>query len=497
MYNPIPPTVASEAPPTVAAVLGVSLLVLLIIALAARHRVQKRTEVHRRAEAEIRAERERLESELLAARAAISDAETERTALHSALAASQAASESLQSTLQQLTTDVYDRLLLQQSNAFAQTTAALEQRAAAEITALRTVLDSAADERVSAHLAPVADAIGRVEQMLEATHARQATGGARVETVLQTLADEQRRHWQDTRQLASAFRSAQLRGTFGEFALIRALEHAGLRRGVHFEDQPTDRDDAGAFRPDVLVRLPDGRAVAVDSKTPLEHLLGAYSIDDAVEQRRLLQLHARSVRRHIDQLAQRAYPARLQASARATKGATVWAGVLMFVPSEEALDRALQEEPGLLRAAAEQGIYLVSPTTLLVVLNCIDSLWRHDQLDRRAAEIVAAGTELYDRLATVVRSIETLGTSIGKSVTAYNALVGSVQSRLAPSARQLRAVGAARDSAPLRVQALTDDPRTFSARVREQLDPSNEQPDSEMTADRTPAAANAAERSAA
>ena len=175
------------------------------------------------------------------------------------------------------------------------------------------------------------------------------------------------------------------------------------------------------------------------------------------------------MRRHVEALARRAYPSRTQESERLSLGGSVWPGALLFIPSEAALDAALYVDETLLRAAAALGVYLVSPTTLMVVLNCVDALWRHDQLDRRAMEIIDAGSELYSRLMTVVENVEGLGKSISRSVSTYNTLVGSIQSRLGPGARQLRDIAQVRDSERGKLQRLSDEVRSLSPKIRDEL----------------------------
>ncbi|MCO4099908.1 MAG: DNA recombination protein RmuC [Gemmatimonas sp.] len=387
------------------------------------------------------AERDALTAALAAAQQESAAAAEERARLEVNAAAAAAATNTLQVALQQLTTDISERLLQQQSASFAQTTEALEQRAAAEVRTMRDVLERATDERAAAQLTPINAALTRLEGMLAASREGGALTAGRVESLLQTVTEEQRRHWQETRQLRSAFQSPQVRGQFGEYTLLRALEDAGLRAGVHFEVQAADHDEGGGFRPDVLVRLPGDRLIIVDSKAPLEHLLQVYASDDAEEQRSSVEQHARALRRHIDQLAAKAYPRRVQASARLAQAANVWTCVLLYVPSETVLDVAFRGDPTLLQHASERRVCLASPTTLLAVLNTVEQVWRQDQLSREAEQIVQAGTQLYERLGQLLRHTTALGTSLTRSVDAYNALVGSMESRLIPSARTLRSTG--------------------------------------------------------
>ncbi|MFN8860705.1 MAG: DNA recombination protein RmuC [Gemmatimonadaceae bacterium] len=412
------------------------------------------------------ADRDALEAALAAAHQESAEAAADRARLEADVAVATSATNTLQLALQQLTTDVSERLLQQQSLAFAQTAEALEQRAATEVRTMRDVLERANDERAVAQLAPINESLTRLEGMLVASREGGALTAGRVESLLQTVTEEQRRHWEETRQLRHAFSSPQVRGQFGEFTLLRALEEAGLRAGVHFEVQAAGRDEGGGFRPDVLVRLPGDRLIIIDSKAPLEHLLRVYASDDAEEQRSSVEQHARALRRHIDQLAAKAYPRRVQASAHLAQAADVWTCVLLYVPSETVLDVAFRSDPTLLQHASERRVCLASPTTLLAVLNTVEQVWRQDQLSREAEQIVQAGTQLYERLGQLLRHTTALGTSLTRSVEAYNAFVGSMESRLLPSARTLRATGLRLAETAHPPTAITSEVRVFGPRVQ-------------------------------
>lgn len=447
------------------------LLMVSVVSVATWHRRKAAREA-----AATAAERDALTTALAAAQRESAAAGEERARLEANVAAAAAATNTLQTALQQLTTDISERLLQQQSAAFAQTTEALEQRAAAEVRTMRDVLERATDERAAAQLTPISDALTRLEGMLATYREGGALTAGRVESLLQAVAEEQRRHWQETRQLRSVFQSPQIRGQFGEYTLIRALEDAGLRAGVHYEVQAADRDEGGGFRPDVLVRLPGDRLMIVDSKAPLEYLLQAYASDDAETRRSSVEQHARALRRHIDQLAAKAYPTRVQASARLAKAAEVWTCVLLYVPSETVLDVAFRSDPTLLQHASERRVCLASPTTLLAVLSTVEQVWRQDQLSREAEQIVQAGTQLYERLGQLLRHTTALGTSLSRSVDAYNALVGSMESRLIPSARTLRSTGLRLAEPAHAPTAITGAVRVFGTRAQELMPPADAAP---------------------
>ena len=382
-----------------------------------------------------------LQAALADAQEHASSAAADRVRLESALTAATGMATTQQAAVQQIASELSERLLAQQTRAFEQATSALQHRADAEAHGLRQMFEHTSVERVQAQVGPLAESLARVAGALDQTRAMQSESSGRVEALLQSLADDQRRHWQDTRQLQGALRSSQIRGRFGEFTLERTLEDAGLREHVHYIAQGSDRDEEGVFRPDVIVLLPGDRCLVIDSKAPMEHLLEAQTTDEPVRRQECISLHARALRRHVEQLSSKDYAARLEASERVTLGSRVWHGALLFVPAEVVLEVALRRDPELLRFASERRVFLVSPTTLLAALNTVEQLWRQDRLDRQADEIVRLGAELYERLATVLRHVQTLGGTLTKAVATYNSVVGSIKSCLLPSARGLRKSG--------------------------------------------------------
>lgn len=445
---------------------------LLIIVVQWRRQVASlRRDATQRA-SEAATGRSQLHSALAEAQEHALSAAADRARLESALTAATVSTTTQQTAVQQIASELSERLLAQQTHAFEQTTLALQKRADAEVRGMREMFEQTSVERVQAQVGPLADTLARVASALDQTRALQAESSGRSEALLQSLAEDQRQHWQDTRQLHGALRSSQIRGRFSEFTLQRALEDAGLREHVHFIAQASDRDDEGAFRPDVIVLLPGDRCIVIDSKAPMEHLLAAQTAEDPARRLECIALHARALRRHVEQLASKEYAARLQASERLTLGARVWQGALLFVPAETVLEVALRRDPELLRFASERHVFLVSPTTLLPVLNSVEQLWRQERLDRQADEIVRLGSELYERLATVLRHIETLGGIITKAVAAYNGVVGSVESRLLPAARGLRKTGLRLRSAAPDVRHIDEAVRSVGANPRRANDSS-------------------------
>jgi DNA recombination protein RmuC len=419
-----------------------AVVVLIAVAVMATRRV--RVKMVQRS-----VEQRRLEAELATSRAREEAAVVERAQLDAALRATQQAVETQRADIQHLSTELGDRLLQQQASAFEATAAALERRANAESAALRAAYEAATaqrNERLHLELQPVHETLQRLAETTVATDTRSASEFTRLVTLLQGLTDEERAHREDTRKIGNALRVTQVRGRFGEWTLQRSLEAAGLQEHQHYLVQPSGRDEQGAFRPDVVVLLPQDRCVVVDSKMPLQHLLDAQHAAEQEERNTLLDRHAKALRVHIDQLSGKHYPARLAAG---MPGRTVLDAALLFLPTDGVLEAALRRDPHLLQHASSRRVHLVTPTSLPLMLSAVEQLWRQDGRDRRADEVEQLGVDVIERIAVVLGHVARLQRQVGEMVGTYNALTASLESRLLPVARRLETLGVrAREALP-------------------------------------------------
>ncbi len=263
-----------------------------------------------------------------------------------------------------------------------------------------------------------------------------------------------------TESLASAMRSGTTRGVWGETQLRRVVEAAGLTRYVDFDLQTAISSDAGAGRPDMVVRLPGGKSLAVDAKVPLDAYLQASAIpvtahgDDGTRRAALLTKHARAVRAHVDGLAKKAYWAGLTTSPEF---------VVCFLPSESLLASALDEDPTLLDYAFARRVALASPVNLWAVLKTVAFTWTQQDVSDEARTLFALGTELYERVGKLAEHANDLRRAIEKTVDSYNRFAGSLETRVLVTARKFPGIDETKldaVAAPVTIEAT---PRRWTA----------------------------------
>ncbi|RAZ30283.1 DNA recombination protein RmuC [Microbacterium sp. SMR1] len=273
-----------------------------------------------------------------------------------------------------------------------------------------------------------------------------------------------------TESLAGALRSSAARGVWGETQLRRIVESAGLTRYVDFELQSSISSDSGAGRPDLIVRLPGDKALAVDAKVPLDSYLEASAIpvtaqgEDARRRKALLTAHVKAVRAHVDALAKKAYWQGLSSSPEF---------VVCFIPSESLLAAALDEDPALLDYAFSRRVALASPVNLWAVLKTVAYTWTQQDVSDEARRLFDLGNELYQRLGGLASHANDLRRAIERTVESYNKFVGTLESRVLVTARKFPGIDETRleaTSAPSPIETptrMTTAPELLSADVGE------------------------------
>lgn len=292
------------------------------------------------------------------------------------------------------------------------------------------------DRAAAAQLAPLGQALHRVEEQVRVLERDRAEQFGAVGVQLADVAEQTRALHRQTAALSGALNSSGTRGTWGEVQLRRVLEHAGMLERCDFDEQVSavTRHDA-RVRPDVVVHLPGGKTLVIDSKAPLSAFLRAHGEDVPPEESmRLLRSHATALRGHVETLAGKDYWSAFPDSPEL---------VVCFVPSDAVLAAALRAEPDLYDHAQSRRVVLASPGTLLAMLRATALVWQQDALTAHAQELLRLGAELHQRLGTVGRHVAAMGGALRRSVETYNHLVGTLESRVLVTTRRMQELGLA------------------------------------------------------
>ena len=264
-------------------------------------------------------------------------------------------------------------------------------------------------------LAPLKTQIKEFRDKVEQAQSDSKTGVTKLETLIGSLSGLNQQLSQDARNLTTALRgSSKAQGDWGEFILRDLLDKAGLREGEQYTFQQSfvaaeseNSDRARSVRTDVVLFLPGGRNLVIDSKVSLNAYTDCVNSNSDDDRKAHLKLHLASMRGHIASLARSGYHQLPELEAPDF--------VVMFVPVEPAFLMALQADGELWADAYKLGILLVGPTTLLYVIRIINVLWQQERQARNVREVMDRGTELYEKFVGFVTDMEVLGDSLRKS----------------------------------------------------------------------------------
>lgn len=287
---------------------------------------------------------------------------------------------------------------------------------------------------LDARVKPIDETLKKAGERLGEIERTRVEAQARLEQQIRSLNETGARLTSRTDNLVKALRKPQVRGRYGEIQLERVIELAGMRSYCDFSTQESSRDSEGKLlRPDVVVRLPNGRTLAIDAKTNIEAYLDAIEAESDEEATSHFDRFARHVAEQADALAKKGY---------AAGNEQVFDFVVMFVPGDQFIDAALQRRPDLLDMAAQSRIILASPSTLIGLLRAVYLGWREKSLSDSANELFELGRELHERAAVTLSHAADVGRAIGQAQERYNRFVGSVEGRLFPTLRKFEERGA-------------------------------------------------------
>ncbi len=298
---------------------------------------------------------------------------------------------------------------------------------------------------------PLADSLARLDTQIHELEAarRHAFGG--LEQQIETMAQREVELQKETASLVTALRAPQVRGRWGEITLRRVAELAGMAERCDFCEQETQETETGRIRPDMIVRLPGERTIVVDAKAPLTAYLDAVAAGSDADRRTALLRHSQQVAKHVDQLSSKSYWAQFQPAPEF---------VVLFLPGDPFFSAALEYKPTLVEDAARQKVLVSTPTTLIAILKGVAYGWRQEKLAENAEQVRQLAAELFDRIVTLQTHFNEIGRSLAKSVDAFNRCVGSLESRVYPSLRRIRELGATTAEEPPAPERIDLVPRT-------------------------------------
>jgi len=342
-------------------------------------------------------------------------------------------------------------VLTQTGASLAQTVAdarAGEQERAAGEMARRT-------EEIKGLVAPVQEKLGRMESEIGRLERERREAQGDLAAMVRQLGEGVGTLRRETGNLVSALKRPSTRGSWGEIQLRNVVEMAGMVSHCDFLEQSTIQTGEGVLRPDMLVKLPGGKLVVVDSKVPLDAYLSMLEAEDDGEREAHAHRHARQTREHILKLASKGYQNQFDSTPEF---------VVMFVPSDGIYQAALAADPSLIEYGVSQQVLMATPTTLIGLLWAVHYGWRQELIAESAREIAESARELHQRLGRFVTPLAKAGRQLDSAVSAYNEAVGSFDTRVIPQVRRIEQAGAASEREVQAPPALEITARAIAAR---------------------------------
>lgn len=288
------------------------------------------------------------------------------------------------------------------------------------------------EEAIAHIVTPMKESLGKLDLHLQGIQKEQKVESSLLKQQLKLLLESEEKLREETASLIQVLKAPGLGGRWGEIQLRRIVEMAGMLSHCDFTEQKTYETEEVRHRPDMIIHLPSERVIAIDAKAPFDAFL---QVGIKGEQKEIkLKEHARQLKNHVMNLGKKSYFEHFEKSLEF---------VVMFLPSESLFTAALSVDPGLIEFAAEKGVIIATPSTLIGLLKAVALGWKQDQFSKNAEIISKLGHELYKRLSDMNKHLAQVGKNINSAAHSYNRAMGSFESRVLVSARRFQELGAA------------------------------------------------------